>query len=751
MSEMREILENMDQEIHLKDYIKILQKRFWTIIAFFIIVVSLVSLNVSRQVPLYEARARLQIDRENPRVLNIQDVVQSERGYYGDDYYQTQYELLKSRSLAREVIERLGLASDPVFNPSIAPEEEPAEPGLIQKAKAFISPKKEEDKDTANVDPLSPESEKEAYAIRLINKFLGMVQINPLKNTRLVDIRSVSTSPKLAADLSNALAVAFIERNQRIRLKTTSQATDWLFEQIEEARRKVEESEMALQRYKEQYDIVSLENKQNLVVQKMSELSTALTAAKTERITIETRYDQMKKMAEDKAMIDSLPEVLGNSLIQQLKREQSQMQNELSELSRTYTPKHPKIIRLKSQIESNKERLKAEVYKITNSIENEYKVALAKERSLQEAVEQQKKEVQSLNQKSIQYGALEREVENNQHICNLLLARAKETGLAEGLQAGNIRIIDKAETPLSPFAPKKFRSLILAIMVGMLGGVGLAFFLEYLDDSVKDPDDLEQYVKLPFLAAVPVIKLKNRKISKELVAEKDSRSAYAEAYRSARTSIIFSSPDSKPSTILVTSPGPGDGKTLTATNLAVTMAQAGKRTLILDADLRKPRVHTIFNIDNKFGLTNLLTESTDMKTGLHKTPIANLAAMPSGPIPPNPSELLGSKRMKKFLEALQKSFDNIIIDSPPTISVTDANILSTMVDGVVLVIKSGRTSRKIIKRAKNRLEEVQGRIMGVVLNAVNIRKSRYYYSPHYYYSYYGDSRRKKSKGGRRAN
>jgi capsular exopolysaccharide synthesis family protein len=547
--------------------------------------------------------------------------------------------------------------------------------------------------------------------------------------------------------MANTLADAFIARSQSLKLSTTRDATDWLSAEMKEARKNLETSELALQRYKEANDIVSLENRQNMVVLKLEELNTVLTEAKTSRIAFETRYQQMQKVITDGELVDTLPEVIENSFVQELKGEYSRLQNELSDLSKTYTPKHPKIIRLKSQMESIQKQLDGEVEKVIASIENEYQVALAKEKSLQKAVDQQKQEVQALNQRSIKYGALEREVENNRRIFNTLLGRAKETGLAEGLQTGNIHIVDRAEIPLAPFSPRKRRSLMLAIMVGLLGGVGLTFFFDYLDDSIKDPDDLEEHAQLPLLASVPVIKTRRGKGPKELVADKDTKSFYAEAYRSARTSIIFSSPDSQPETILVTSPGPQDGKTLTAVNLAITMAHAGNRVLLMDGDLRRPRIHSVFGLTNDFGLTNLLTESTDIKLSLRNTDILNLAVMTSGPIPPNPSELFVSKRMGVLLETLMKRFDRIIIDSPPTISVTDANILAAVTDGVVLVIKAGKTSRRIVNRAKKNLEEVQGKLLGVILNAVDMRRSRYYYVPSYYYKYYGKHRERKRKAG----
>ncbi len=742
--------ELFEQEVHLRDYLRVVKKRLWTMAVFFFFVVTLAYFNVSRQTPLYQAQARIQIDRENPRVLNFQEVVQPESGYWGDEYYKTQFQLLQSRSLALEVVNRLGLASNPEFVG--APEKKAPFPDWFGRLKALVARSSSGFGGTApggtkgfTEDPGPPADRATTV---LIDRFLSRIEIKPLKETRLVDVAAVSGDARLAAGMANALATSFIEWNQRQRLTTTREATDWLSTQLEDARVKVQASEFELQRYKEQSDIVSPQDRQNLAVRKMEELSTTLTRAKTDRIALETRFRQMEKMIARQQIPDSIPEVMTNPIIQGLKREYGELQAQLSQFSKTYTAKHPKMIGLKSQLDSTSARLMDEVNKITLSIRNEYEVAKAREESLQIAVDQQKMDVQNLGQKSIRFSVLEREVENNRRIYDLLLNRAKETGLAEGLQTGNMRIVDRAEVPLAPFAPRKFRTMFWAVLVGLLGGLGLAFFFEYLDDTIKDPNDLENYVKLPFLAPIPIIKPKVSRTSRELIAEKEPMSPFSEAYRSARTSILFSSPDTQPATIMVTSAGPEEGKTTTATNLAITMAHAGNRTLLIDADLRKPRIHQVFGIKHTLGLSNLLADSTDIAASLHKTEIANLMVMTSGPIPPNPSELLGSQRMKKLLIALRENFEKVIIDCPPIISVADASILATQVDGVVIVVKAGRTSRVILRRAKKKLEDVRGRIFGVILNAVDVRKSSYYYSPVYYYSYYGEKKRKSGKRGK---
>ncbi len=728
--------------IHLSHYLKIVQKRLWVVLAVVVVATSATFYRVSGQVDQYRAAARIQIDREAPKVLQFQEVVDAQAGMYGDEYFQTMYQLIQSRSLAEEVIRRLNLASNPEFLGSKQFPKTGIRWFLVQlfggqgrKADAPAPP-------AATAPTLSSTS--------LVNRFLGMLKVDLVKNTRLMDVTVISPYPRLAAEMANALCVAFIERNQQQRLSTTRQATDWLSTQIDEARRKVEESETDLQKFREGKDIVAIENREAIVSQKLEELNTAFTRAKTDRIALETRYRQMQKMSG--AELDSLPDVMSNPSISQLRAERARLGNELEDQEKTYTPKHPRIIKLRAQLDSVQQQIGLEISKVVKSIRNEYEVAKAKEETIQQAFDQQKKSVQSMGKSSAQISVLERDVENNRRIYSLLLTRAKETGLSEGLQTGNLHIVDKAEIPLAPFAPNRKRALMFSFALSLLGGLTLVFFIEYMDDSVKDPDDLEFAGNIPFLASIPHIRMRDADAARELVTQLEPKSSFAEAYRSARTSIIFAANETPLNTLLVTSAGPREGKTTTAVNLAVTLAQAGNRVLLIDADMRKPRVHTVFSFENANGLSSLLTDSNDIADTCRKTPVPNLSVITSGPIPVNPAELLASQRMKKLLGALEKSFDRVIIDCPPVISVTDASVLSAMVDGVVLVIGAGKTSRKVVLMVKKRLGEAKAKVLGVIMNFVDSRRGHhyYYYAPHYYYTYYGSEGGGRGRGKKKA-
>ncbi|MHB8836115.1 MAG: polysaccharide biosynthesis tyrosine autokinase [Candidatus Methylomirabilia bacterium] len=431
-----------------------------------------------------------------------------------------------------------------------------------------------------------------------------------------------------------------------------------------------------------------------------------------------------------------------------LRAELNTLETDLAEQSKVYTQKHPKIVSLISKIQALRRKLTDEVERAARGLRNEYEIAVKTEKSLESQIRGEEQSLKSLNAKGLEHAVLKREVESNVRIYELLAAREKETGVLSGIRTNNIRLVDRAKVPRFPFSPNRPRALALGLLLGVFGGLGLAFFLEYLDDSVSDPDQLERYVNVPFLGPVPLLEPKETgPLSRDLIAMNEPKSVYAEAYRTVRTSILFSSPDNPPRVFAITSSGQQEGKSLTAINLAVTMALNDKRVLLIDADMRKPRLHKVFGLENKFGLSNLIGGSPDVGLALHKTTVPTLMVMPSGPVPPNPSELLGSVRLGKFLELLREKFDVIILDCTPLIAVTDATVLSTQVDGVILVIKSGATRRKILQRGVKQLQDVQATIIGAVLNQVNVRNSTYYYAS--YYSHYYGEKEDKGKGARK--
>jgi len=729
--------QNPEDEVHLRDYWRVLRKRSWTVITVFVIILVTTTISTFRATPLYKATIKLQIDSENPNVISIDEVIKmspSDR-----DYNQTQYKLLQSRNLARAVIQELQLDKSPEFFPT-----EGKNPSFLQYLNpgTILSSITNSLKSKATEEsPRSPKEREIAQMSKLVTKFLKRLNIEPERNTRLVDVSFVGTHPKIITEIANTHGRLFIEHNLALKFAASTEAIEWLDQHLGQLKHKVQDSEADLHRYKEENRIISLEEKQNIIVQRLSELNSAVTTAKTERIRLETLYNQVAKYKGKEAAIESVPAVINNKLIQDLKTKYITLQAEYQKISQKFGKKHPHIIEISSEMQIVQDKIQSEVKKIVSSIKTEYEIALAQEAVLKDALEEQKKEAMELNQKAIKYGELKREAESNEQVFNVVLNRLKETDLTRGLKASNIRIVDPAEIPSRPIKPNKRLNILLAAIVGLMGGIGLAFFFEYLDDTVKTPDDLKRYFSIPFLGPIPHHDFSQHKAQKypELVTFFDPKSQISEAYKGLRTSILFSIPGDGGKAILVSSSGPGEGKTLTVANLAVTLAQTGSRVCIVDCDMRKPRLHKIFHSPNEVGVSSILIGQTETEQVMQDGFIPGLKLLTCGQRPPNPSELLGSHQMQALLANLKKEFDFIIIDSPPLAAVTDSMLLARIVDGVCLVIKGGETSKEVISRAIDLMRNAQAHILGAVINNIDLtKKSYYYYYQYYYYSYYGD-------------
>lgn len=731
------------EDIHLTNYIRIIKKRQWIVLTFFVIVVASITISSFLQTPVYKATARVLIEKETPNVLSFKEVLALDTS--DTDYYQTQYTILKSRTLAKEVLETVGLMEQAMEDQS----KNFSLRGILSSLLNTLLFRK----------PLTQEAQIRAREQQAINNFLNnTITVEPIKGSRLVDIGAQSEDPALAANIANTLVDAYIRQNLEAKLSASKDAAGWLTKQLEVVQQKVAGSEVALQEYKEEHQIISLKDRQNIVMQKLSEVNTAVNNARINRITVETQYEQIQEyLSTDETVLDSaaieklesISLVINNPLIQTLKVELSTLETELSELLRKFRRKHPNVIALQSQIVSVQERIHAEIRKIMTSIINEYELALAQEQELQRELEAQKQEALDLNQRAIRYGVLEREVETNKRIYDQLLQRTKETSVTEQLETSNIRVIDGAMIPNYPIAPRKKLNVFLAMIVGAVGGVVLAFFFEYLDNSIKTPDDIKQYLNIPFLGFIPKVASENAGGTPtttpihsghpaDTIVAMDPRSTASEAYRSLRTNVMFSSLEHGP-ILLVTSAGPTEGKSITVANLGITMAQSGSKTLIIDCDLRKPRMHKIFNIPGSgIGFTDMVANlgMNGNKVAVKRTKIPNLDLIPCGKIPPNPSELLSSERAKFLLQALSKKYDKILIDSPPVNVVTDPVILSQIVGGVLVIIRAGETRRDVVRRAKEQLADVGANILGGVLNNVDVERDNYYYYSYYHNYYY---------------
>ena len=731
-----------EKEVHLRDYWRVIRKRQWTVIAFFLIVLITTAIATYTMKPIYRGTVTIQIDRENPSFVDFKEIFSV--NMWDLDYYQTQYKILESRTLAKRVVQSLKLAEHPEFLPQPETPFQKWKSNLFHSVFAlFKSPKKDENKPAQTSTQSAPEADKETA---LVGQFLGNLKVEPIRNSRLVKVHFDAMNPELAAQVPNSLAAGYIQQSLESRFTSMEQARDWLSNQIDILKGKVERADEALQEFGSRHGIVSLDEKENIIMQRLTELNDTLTKAESERMAKEALFRQSK----DKDF-DSLPTILENKVIQDLKQTLNQLDAQYTKLLETYKPEYPEMVRLRKQVASVEKRLDAETQKVIGGIRNEYESSRRKEALIRAAFEEQKTRVMAMKDRAIQYNILKREADTNRELYRDLLQRMKQAGVSAGITASNIKVIDPAEVPGGPYKPNVKMNLLLAMVVGLFLGVGLAFFFEYLDNTIKTPEDVEQLIRLPSFGMVPELTYDKKKRSEkgafypvELVTHGHPKSVLSEAYRNIRTSILLSFSEKPPKKIAVTSANPFEGKTTTVINTAIALSQTGAQVVVIDGDMRKPRIHKVFEADgeNGKGLSNYLSGIAELKMIVKKTEVPNLYYIPAGPIPPNPSELLGSKLFTTMLQALATKFDHIILDSPPVLGFADAAIISSAIDGVILVAAGGKTPKETLQHAKEALQQVNAKILGVVINRVDIQKSYYGYYYYRYHYYYGKEKKK---------
>ena len=709
------------REPHLYDYLLILRKHQWLILSFMLAVVTIVAIATFRMQPVYVATARIEIDRENANILPFQGADSYDYMMDLDNYIETQSKILTSETLALQTIRNGGLTARPEFSSPSGPSEAVAIGSLANQKRP-------------------PE----------LGEFLGSLSVKRVPSSRLMDVSFESTDPQLAARIVNAHINTYIEQNFRSKYESTTQASTWLADQLGELKIKVQKSEDARIAYERQNQIWTLDDKQNITSQRLADVNKELTEAQSERMRKESLYEFAKS-----GNLDAVPQVQGSAGLADLIKKQSDASAQYTDELSQYGPNFPRVQRLQTQLKELDDRIEKEKKKIVDVLESDYREARQREELLTKALDQQKAETNQMAEKLVEYNILKREAEANKTLYEGLMTKLKETAISQGLRSSNIRVVDPAMIPSTPARPAKTRNVTLAFLVGLVGGIGLALMREYLDNTVKTPDDIETLARLPSLAVVPQFAGSNGNAKKhrllqglaanghekriELVAQHLPKSQMSEAFRALRTSILLSQADHPPQVILVTSALPREGKTTAAANLAVTLAQLGDSTVLVDADLRKPGVGRLLNLSGgKYaGLSSYLAgvSSLDLVTVPHPA-IPNLAAIPTGPLPPNPADLLSSHKLADAIAELRKKFKFIVIDSPPIMAATDAVILSVQTDGVLLVVRSGETPKEAFTRTRDLLNSVKCRILGVVLNAVDSNAPDYYYSYRYYpYSY----------------
>ena len=673
--------------------------------------------------PVYRATTQILIDRDTPNVLPNKELVELVQG--GMDYYQTQYQLLKGRTLAERAVERLKLQTNPEL--ATGPMMNPWE-----RVRGFFGRPPSAVVDQSGL-PLSPTAA----------AFRSRIDVDPLPGSRLVNLHFRAYDPQVAADAVNMLAQLYIEQSLELRYTTSTEATGWLSERLKEQQAKVEAAERALQEYREREGLVNQEERQGLVEQKLETLNGAVLDARTDRIAKESLYNQIA--AQGPGQIESFPLVLGSEPVQALKAELAQLQKEEARLADTLGDRHPDMVRVRGQIRATQEKIRSEMRGVASAAESEYRTALAKEARLAATLEAVKREAQETNRKGIDYAVLKREMETNRQLYQDLLTKTKQTGLETELKTTNIRVVEKAETPRGPVSPNKMRNYQVALILGLLVGIGLALGFEHLDNTFKTPEDVKEHLSVPFLGMVPDVSVKTAGgASRGPVATqviRSANSAVGDAYRVLRTNLIFTSAETTGRVIMVTSAVPGEGKTTTLANLAAALAQNGAKVLAVDADLRRPTLNQHFGLQKTPGLSDLIVGKSAASQAIQSTRIDGLQLIPCGYQPPNPAELLGSPMMKQILDAIRAHYDWVLIDTPPLLAMADAPVLCSLVEGVVLVLAAEVATKPAVMRAIEQVQSVGGKVLGVVLNKVNLERNSYYYSQYYgeyYRNYYAE-------------
>lgn len=714
-----------DDTIDLRELWQVLVKRCWTILLFTLIVVVAVVTATFLMTPIYRANLTLQIDREDLKVVKIEGVSPDEGGgwWASQDYYKTQYELLKSRALALRVVNQLGLADLPLSPPSLLGQ-------ITDWIKSWLPTI---DRTEEAQKPLSETDRLEG----VVSGFLGGLTVQPVRDSRLVTLYYDSSEPERAAAILNTLVRNYINMNMERRFDASTYARNFLQERLQQVKVKLEESEQQLVGFARKQQIVMVDEKQSTVAQSLSSTNAALTEAEKKRMATEGDYRQILATNGE-----GLQQVLESKIIQTLKESKAKLETQYQENLSIYKPAYPSMVQLRNQITQVDKLISQEISNIRAAVTANYKAAKAEEDLLRGRMNELKQEVLGLQDRSIQMNILQREVDTNRQLYDGLLQRFKEVGVAAGIGTNNISVIDEAKVPRFPYKPNLRLNTLIALVLGLLGGAGLAFLFEHLDDTFRRPEELEKLLGLPVLGVIPKIPLprgESRPIV--LVGHEDPRSAFAEAYRSVRTALQFSTTSGVPKRLAVTSATAGEGKSTTVVSLAMQFAQAGRRTLLIEADLRKPSIHRTLGLSNDLGLTNYLVDSAVQPVDVAKpTYIANLFAIPSGPLPPNPVELLSSARMVSLLDMAAEKFDQVIVDGPPLLGLADALIIGNLSDGMLLTVEMGSTPRGYVLGALKRLRGARVHILGLVLTKLEARGGGYgYYRSYYYYhsDYYG--------------
>jgi polysaccharide biosynthesis transport protein len=733
-----------EDSIDLREYWRMIVKRKWVVISILVFAIVISMLATMLTIPVYRSSAVIQITYESPRILQIQDFTPESRGWGGrEQFFNSQYDILRSRALAESVVEREGVYNHPELSGEIQ------QRSLIGEIRALpgrlIGVFSRAD-DSTSRPARSAEQAREAAIRRAARTLRSRITVTPRRDSNLVNIQVSSFDPQFAARMANAIVDEYIRSTLQRRYDAGQEAREFLEEQLSDMRIALERADQNLQDFASDIGVADLQDRVQMAQSALRTLNDRLNSAQANLV----QNEAYMSLIENGRGNDIRP-VLADSRLRELVNRRSELSSEYAGLTRRFQEGYPAVMELQVKMNELDARIAERRDSIITEIRSEYATLQAEIDALETAIEDREGQILALNQQGVQYNILRREFTTNRELYDGMLQRMKEIGVAAGIQNNNIAMIESANAPGSPFLPNMQRNLGMALMLGLALGIGLALVLEFLDTTIRRTEDIERMVGRPVLGMIPMVKLREQREKSGINDVRESRaishyselhpkSAVSEAFRSLRTSLMFSTPEGMPKSILITSPGPGDGKTTNAINLATVMAQNGAKVLLIDADLRKPRMHRDFGIPHAPGLTNRIAGASngDGSSAIVPTTVDGLFVMPSGSHAPNPAELLSSERMRKIINMASRAFDHVIIDTAPILGLADSLVLSRAVDGVIMVAAAGRTSKDSIKASTRRLMQVQAPLLGVILNQVDLDSPDYAYYSAYYYNYSGE-------------
>lgn len=728
-----------EKEIYLRDYFRILRDRRSIIYTVAAVIMTFTVIFTFSRIPMYEASAKLIIEQSERNPLL------SELGNLGSDpeFLAKQTEIIKSTAVGLKVVEMLNL--DTTYDDYL--EQQKYGVSLVGLRmlltdwlkKAILTWMKiiGGAADAQNFQPATQsKSEKRATAERIAGKLSEEFSVRSAGDSGILTLSYLAPNPVLAGNIVNAAVEAYIEKNFDMKVEASNQTLAWMTAKADEEKANLERAERALQNYMEENDIVTIENRVTVTPQKLAEINSELIKTQGRRRELSLLYRRINELPPDLKGAESLQVIASDTAIQTLRSQILEAEKKIMDISKTYGPKHPVMKQAKADLQVLMQQRIIEIRRVMAAVKNDYDLILESEREYEKLLNETKQDTVKFNEKLIQYNILKREVETSRQLYNTLITRIKEQNLAEQAQSVKVWVIEKAKTPEYPAKPNKTLNIILGFALSLFIGITLAFLLEHLDDTIKYPDAVEDRLNLPLLGTV--IRLETEKDAPEKATLENVSSDFSESFKSIRTAVLLSSASTFPMCMLVTGTAPSDGKTTATVNLAASMAQAGRQVLLIDADMRRPRIHKILELNNNKGLSSFLTGLAGIDI-IQKSRQQNLDVITSGPIPPNPSELLISELEKKLTRLKQSHYDLIIFDSPPILTVSDGLILGKYVDSIILVARAGKTTWELIEKGRRALVNIGGKILGVIINGKDIKEKNYnYYYNHYYNSYKKD-------------